>query len=825
MPQYPLSSPKLLLLQSVPGAPPSEAEAPTQEATHANAVVVGRAAFERFQSGEATALVVMDDPARRGEMTVLPRKVSDGRPPQAIKAWSFENSVFAGYQRDKMETIRQCFDHDWGQSKLTNVVKSPHHQEMLCDRLRERYHPWIVAYHHYTFTGKLSKHAVGLDLIGFVEMLHHYSGLPRAPDGDINGIRRVIMMSCKAPSSSSSSRPGTRPGTRGQNATLTLWTPAFQIVDTDTIFIACTVLDKDRRRALLGQPEKGLSRFQFLESMVRIAVRRFQELGVCESPDTAMQQFVNALGMGNDLLEIRKSLHKQLFCEECDIVLKEHKAMLEAVFESYKSHFPHRGRNGFGLTYAAWCDLLQEAGAIDFGISHKLFGSAFALGKEIRIDEITTPRHMELSWSEFLVCLGATVMLHPEVSEESYADTLCDFLTDCVSRAHRARFRGSAQQSQEATTALVLELVSQIFLEGDDGGDGKLTMGEFNRAMSLPKFMSQMQDLGFIVEDFRTLFQRLDADDSGKITLDELCEGFIKLKLSMQGNDRAVAYFRKVFLEADMDGNGFLDVLEFSRLCNDPKIIKRLNALGIEIGEIEGMFEELDSEGLQKVSPEQMIAGFLKIRDHGLGESRGVNFLRVVFTEADADNSGSLEREEFSRAFCTERVSQRLQKLQLKVPEWMLIFDLLDLDESASISWAELSQGVTQLWKQAIADDVQSAVQRHVSSHASSRMSTAEMPLGASMASTLLPVGRRSQASSGDNFFPASEQSSRQTTAAGGARPVGASGPMAPSSLARSPPASREGGVRPRLASREGPRPHFSTASRPGTREGPKQQL
>jgi len=233
-------------------------------------------------------------------------------------------------------------------------------------------------------------------------------------------------------------------------------------------------------------------------------------------------------------------------------------------------------------------------------------------------------------------------------------------------------------------------------------------------------------------EDLGAFFAKVDLDGSDEITLDEFYETFIKMKLTMRGVDRAVAYFRKAFAQADTDGSGALGMNEFRALCNNPRTVKRLNALGVAIGEIEVLFEKLDGCGggetkEGKITADEMIAGFLSVREKGLGESRGVNFLRQLFREADVNGNGSLTKQEIKRTFCTEKVSQKLHKLQLKEPDWMDIFDALDLDSNGTLSWNELSQGVCQLWKHAIEEDVRNrAITSATSRKSATRVSLIE---------------------------------------------------------------------------------------------------
>lgn len=405
------------------------------------------------------------------------------------------------------------------------------------------------------------------------------------------------------------------------------------------------------------------------------------------------------------------------------MVYKDYYHMLEGVYSYYKNVLVYPGRMGSGLSFGGWQSMLRDA-----EVPSHIGGAAFALGKEFRVDEYTTMRHMELSWSEFLVCLAAVVTLQPAFEHEFFADSIADFMGQEVSKAKQGRLDGpsSAPAVQDPGTASVLALVRKVWEEADDDHSGTLTLRKFRRAMSQTKVQQEMKDCGIPPEELNTLFSNIDQDGSGDITLDELCAGFTKLKQAMRGSERAMAYFRKAFAEADVDGSGTLSMHEFKALTSNSRVLKRLAALGVCLGEVETMFENLSvrgdrgrNSGLplegQSLTADDMIAGFLAVRETGQSQSRGVNFLRQLFTEADADGSGSLSRTEFQKYLCTEKVHKKLLELQLKEPDWMGIFDALDLDGNGTISWQELSQGICQMWKEESPDQAEDEPSKQVS--------------------------------------------------------------------------------------------------------------
>ena len=79
---------------------------------------------------------------------------------------------------------------------------------------------------------------------------------------------------------------------------------------------------------------------------------------------------------------------------------------------------------------------MTDANVVNEYFTVKMCGSAFALAKEIRVDCLSDWRHMELSWSEFLVALAAVVRLQPEWELSFFADLLDEFFTEHIDEAY-----------------------------------------------------------------------------------------------------------------------------------------------------------------------------------------------------------------------------------------------------------------------------------------------------------------------------------------------------------------------------------------------------
>lgn len=58
--------------------------------------------------------------------------------------WSYELSIFKNYQPDNEEIIDECFEYDYGSSKINKIIKDPLEYNEVKEIMRE-YYPYIFA--------------------------------------------------------------------------------------------------------------------------------------------------------------------------------------------------------------------------------------------------------------------------------------------------------------------------------------------------------------------------------------------------------------------------------------------------------------------------------------------------------------------------------------------------------------------------------------------------------------------------------------------------------------------------------------------------------
>lgn len=420
----------------------------------------------------------------------------------------------------------------------------------------------------------------------------------------------------------------------------------------------------------------------------------------------AIESLIEMTKIGEEMMQLRQEIFAALFTEECCILYREYMDLLKAVYDGYKRISCYAGRTGKQMSYGAWIELVSDMCIVNEDFSAQSVGLAFALGKELRADITSDWPCMELSWSEFLVALAAIVVLQKDYSREFMADLLEDLFVDSLqlAREHvQDKKPGKARSgaNYDASMAPLISFLGRMFEDADDDASGTVDEQEFRIVFSQPGYKEEMGRLGIGKEDFDMMFRALDRDGSGSLSLDELVDGFVKMKTAMKGMDRAISYIRKMFTDADEDDSGTLDFTEFLCLFERPATLKKLESVGITAEDIEDLFNVVKSQNPGRepeITVDHIIEGFVRLRDPKNAGLRGLRILGDRFKIADADGSGELSKEEVLEAFNSEEVVEKLKAAKLKAPDWATLFEELDGDGSGGLSLEELTDGMATFW-------------------------------------------------------------------------------------------------------------------------------
>lgn len=649
-----------------------EPQVETVEVKVVNVVPTGLRAWDKFRQGTEIGLCIMEDPDNRGDLTIMPRKLFEMSSKTAQDTWTFETSTFKDFIRDNNGAVDKCFEMDWNHCRVPMLVKTDEARSEIYKAFKShgQYLPFILTFWNEAFSHTVQHRSpVGLSKSGFQEYVAYAGGVG-------NG-KLIDGTFCKSS-------------------------------DPDCVFSAANVVPTDRRARFKLLPEKGLARFQFFEAVVRLAFRRYLGNETAGGPHGYMQaidSLLNATRLGQDMVGLRRSLHTRLFTEECCQVYKEYLDILKVVFEGYAMIRRYPGRSGKMMSFGAWTELLVDTGVMDSGeFTHQQIGVAFALGKEIRPDEYSSWRYMELSWGEFLVALGAVVRLSPAYKKEIVADLLDEFFSEHVEEAHTKVLNkrlGTARTNRnlDEQMAPLVRFLERLFQDADEDRSGTVDQHEFRQCLGQMQNIQEMASLGLPTADIDMVFRMIDKDGTGEITLDDLVEGFIRMKLSMRGEERAISFIRNTFTEMDADGSGTLDVEEFHTLITQPNALRKLSTLGVTDFDVACIFDLVDEDCSGGVNVEQVITGLLRLRDPGYAAVRGLRLLQELFEEADVDGDGGLSKSEVLACYNAPEVMDKFKRLMLKVPPWAVLFEELDVDCSGDLSWEEIDAGMKSFWE------------------------------------------------------------------------------------------------------------------------------
>lgn len=127
--------------------------------------------------------------------------------------------------------------------------------------------------------------------------------------------------------------------------------------------------------------------------------------------------------------------------------------------------------------------------------------------------------------------------------------------------------------------------------------------------------------------EMRNNYAIFDADGDGLISLEDLSTTFDRL-----GLDYSEAYTRSVFNAADVDGDGFVDLIEFVSLLTGSD----------GDAAVRGVFRMLDTANAGTLTAPDVHAGMLR-----LGINVTEDEVKAMVEEMDADGNGAVDFQEF----------------------------------------------------------------------------------------------------------------------------------------------------------------------------------
>jgi len=625
--------------------------------------------------GENTAICVLEDPMYPGSFTVVPRKMVNMELQQVLpeleEEWSFETSVFKGFARDRESAVEQCFEVDWAHGRAEQIIRVEAKRREVRSVLQRHFFQIMLTYWKIAFLGyQAGDEAVGVSLAAFRLFLGQAGG---------NGRKKLV---------------------DGEK---------LKLGDLDCIFTAAHVVERDRLHKFTVLPRKRLSRFQFVEAIVRVSLRRYVHDDLASGMfRESVEDFLRTTLLGQSLVEMRQGLHEILFKEVCCLAYQEHLDIIRAVFEAYSARNRHPGmakRVVPTLSYAAWVSLVRDASVLaSDGFHHDHIATAFVIGKELRADETSGWRHMELSWSEFLVALGALVRLGAGDSRP-FEDQLDDFFMTYMDDLHRnlsSRTKKSEDSGSTGEHRKLLRCIERLFLRADNGRTGRIKVDDLRELIQEPFVLLDLAAGSFTKTQVQLLLETLSEeypeDSDGDMSLDVLVASVLKLKETVKSMERAISPLERAFDEID-EGSGAVPIADLKSQLQTPSLMRKLVPAGLSTHDMRFMFRLLEEADVTTVTMQDIVKTLLKARDPQFAIRRGLDTLGRYFEQADIDDSGGLSREEVMDTLTTARVCDELAAANLENPDWEVLFDELDVDGSGDLSWEEIEDGMTLFWQ------------------------------------------------------------------------------------------------------------------------------
>ena len=130
-------------------------------------------------------------------------------------------------------------------------------------------------------------------------------------------------------------------------------------------------------------------------------------------------------------------------------------------------------------------------------------------------------------------------------------------------------------------------------------------------------------------KEIRELFKRIDVNGDGKLSKEEMLEGFNQVN----GIDNNEEYIEKIMKEVDTDGNGFIDYNEFLKACISEQVMySREN--------MKKAFDMFDLDGSGKISSTELQQIF------SVGNLENAMWQDIV-RQADKNSDGEIDFNEF----------------------------------------------------------------------------------------------------------------------------------------------------------------------------------
>jgi len=192
----------------------------------------------------------------------------------------------------------------------------------------------------------------------------------------------------------------------------------------------CFIMDEEGVKGGLGRAEAGLifvvaqnvgpkgsfnkkntlTRFQFMDAIVDMAIRKYRDTKVCSSTKEAVEKLlsVNILGKSDmkGLVEYKEGI---MYTEEVDKVVKKNMPSLAAIFKVYSGKFNLPNEKDKTMSFVEWGELFFDCDLLADGFADRNMRIIFVRSQQTVVDEMKDKSSRSMNVVEFVhgVCWTA----------------------------------------------------------------------------------------------------------------------------------------------------------------------------------------------------------------------------------------------------------------------------------------------------------------------------------------------------------------------------------------------------------------------------------
>merc|ERR1719309_172658 len=255
------------------------------------------------------------------------------------------------------------------------------------------------------------------------------------------------------------------------------------------------------------------------------------------------------------------------------------------------------------------------------------------------------------------------------------------------------------------------EEIDTLFVLADRDGDGQIDFPEFALIMipSAPERISKLKKKFNNKTAVESAFKSFDTNNDGAIDSKELNAGLKKTGISLTDQE-----IETIFAVADVDGDGQIDMGEFSKLlgvggCSAPNTgvnmsatVAKFRGLYKTIDQVRTAFDQYDVDKDGSISMQELEQGMVKSGQFTAQESK------IAFDLADCDGDGSIDIGEFVQLMFPSagQLISNLKQNFASEADVRAAFASWDSNKDGQISFAELKSAVQRSGQKLTDEDI-----------------------------------------------------------------------------------------------------------------------